>query len=130
MSWTSARITPLCLLREAVREADTYLTKAQSLVDRGTRCSIKKFAEMSRRADKVLNKIRVGKDLLRRYKIQRCARARAKGKALKAAKQKKSKGVAASLAGKNPVQNVRTEQAAVAEAMLLPADVPTTSERM
>ena len=68
-----------------------YLTKAQSLVDKGSRCSTKKFAKMSRRADKVLKKIHLGKNLLRRYKIQCCARARARGKAQKAARNKKAK---------------------------------------
>ena len=107
-----------------------YLTKAQALVDKGTRCSTKKFAEMSRRADKVLHKIRVGRNLLHRYNLQRCARARARGKAFKAARKKKSKGVAAALAGTNSVQNIGTERAALAGAMSLPVDVTITSERM
>ena len=106
---SSACITPLCLLREAVEEAEMYLTKAQALVDKGSRCSTKKFARMSRWADEVLNKIHVGKDLLRRYKLQCCAHARPRGKARKAARQTKAKRAAAVPAGKNQVWNMITE---------------------
>ena len=130
ISSSSVRITPLCLLREAIKEAEMYLTKAQSLVDQGTKCGTKKFAKMSRRADEMLNKIRVGKNLVRRYKIQCCARARAGEKALNAARKKKSKSVAAALAGKNPVQHIRKERAPVVAAVSLSADVPTTFEHM
>ena len=107
-----------------------YLTKAQSFVDKGSSCSIKKFAKMSRRADKVLKKIHMGKNLLRRYKIQCCARARARGKAQKAARNKKAKGVAAARAVKNQVQKLTKERAAVAAAISLPADVSTTLEHI
>ena len=70
-------------MHETMKEADILLTKAQSLIDKGTSCSIGEFRKVSRRMDKVMKKFQVAKDMLRRYQIQLSARAKAKAHAKK-----------------------------------------------